>query len=525
MALEGIPSPILILASIVCILGGGLAAGLTIGLMSLDNVELELLIESGEPKEAEYARKLAPIRKRGNLLLVTLLLTNTVFNELLPLFIDSIHGVSSAVALILPTLTVMIFGEIIPQSFCTRYGLAVGARCVWIVRFLQLIFLPIAFPMAWLLDKVLGEELGNIYSHHQLKGLIELHSHKRHGALTDVETTLLKGALDFSTKRVEEIMVNLQDVFMLDANSRIDAECMARIWQSGRSRIPVCDRDRTNIVGMLFAKDLLVVRSEDALPVRTVLTFYGQPVMKVWSDQKLDSIFTDFKSGKCHLALVQRVNEGTDNKDPFYEPVGIVTLEDVMEALIQDEILDENDEPGGGKHLRPSISSFGQKGKSSRFLPEQVAAIVMYLMRAVEPFGAHNIPEELVTRLVAKCGSTDITENKEGKEVFLYTRGHPTHSFTLILNGKFEILSGDEKLHTEMGPWCFLGLPSLLNPGYKPDYTAKMTSSSAQLLVVSYSDYHELLRLAEQHAPPEPAPSSIVGQSDISVMIDEPLLK
>jgi CBS domain containing-hemolysin-like protein len=87
-------------------------------------------------------------------------------------------------------------------------------------------------------------------------------------------------------------MVPLKEVFMLEANSRLDADAIARIWQSGRSRIPVCDHDPTNIVGMLFTKDLLVVRAEDALPVRTVLSLYGQPVAKVWSDQHLDAIFT-----------------------------------------------------------------------------------------------------------------------------------------------------------------------------------------------------------------------------------------
>lgn len=87
-------------------------------------------------------------------------------------------------------------------------------------------------------------------------------------------------------------MVGLNEVFMIDANSKIDGEALNSIWQSGRSRIPVCDGERTNIIGMLFAKDLLVVRAEDALPVRTVLSFYGQKVLKVWSDQHLDAIFT-----------------------------------------------------------------------------------------------------------------------------------------------------------------------------------------------------------------------------------------
>jgi len=138
------------------------------------------------------------------------------FNELLPLFIDSIPGASGWIALVLPTITVMIFGEIIPQSFCTRYGLAVGARLsmysvlsrwcsrlnisndiVWLVKGLQILFFPIAWPFAWVLNKVLGEELGNIYNHRELKTMIEMHSHKKYGELSDVETTILKGVLDF----------------------------------------------------------------------------------------------------------------------------------------------------------------------------------------------------------------------------------------------------------------------------------------------------------------------------------------
>ena len=87
-------------------------------------------------------------------------------------------------------------------------------------------------------------------------------------------------------------MTPLKDVFMLDASEYFDAETVSRVWQSGRSRIPVCDGERTNVIGMLFAKDLLVVRTEDHLSVKTILTFYGQPEVRVWSDQRLDAIFT-----------------------------------------------------------------------------------------------------------------------------------------------------------------------------------------------------------------------------------------
>ena len=62
---------------LILVILGGILAGLTLGLMSLDSVNLEVLMRSGVEQEREYAAKVAPIRKRGHLLLCTLLLANT----------------------------------------------------------------------------------------------------------------------------------------------------------------------------------------------------------------------------------------------------------------------------------------------------------------------------------------------------------------------------------------------------------------------------------------------------------------
>lgn len=115
----------------------------------------------------------------------------------------------------------------------------------------------------------------------------------------------------------------------------------------------------------------------------------------------------------------------------------------------------------------------------SRLLPEQVAAISSYLSRVVEPFKPHKMSEKILTRLITKVGCTEVcftvlpcaycfcqVEQTSGKEFFLYTRSQLAGSFTLILSGKFEILSGDEKIRTEMGPWAYLALPAITSSGY-----------------------------------------------------------
>jgi metal transporter CNNM len=63
----------------------------------------------------------------------------------------------------------------------------------------------------------------------------------------------------------------------------------------------------------------------------------------VFADTKLSEMLNEFKKGQSHIAVVQRVNNEDPNIDPFYESIGIVTLEDVIEEILQDEIVDETD--------------------------------------------------------------------------------------------------------------------------------------------------------------------------------------
>jgi len=80
----------------------------------------------------KYAARIQPIRENGHLLLVTLLLANVIVNETLPIIMDDLIG-EGLIAILISSALIVIFGEIIPQSICSRFGLAVGAFFAWYV--------------------------------------------------------------------------------------------------------------------------------------------------------------------------------------------------------------------------------------------------------------------------------------------------------------------------------------------------------------------------------------------------------
>merc|ERR1719197_2335715 len=103
----------------------GLFSGLTLGLLSLDKVGLQIVIKGGEPDESKYAAQILPIRRKGNLLLCTLLLGNVAVNSALSILTANIA--SGTVGFLVSTGLIVIFGEILPQSACSKYALHVGA--------------------------------------------------------------------------------------------------------------------------------------------------------------------------------------------------------------------------------------------------------------------------------------------------------------------------------------------------------------------------------------------------------------
>ncbi|KAF2735900.1 DUF21-domain-containing protein [Polyplosphaeria fusca] len=324
--------------AIALVLLGGAFAGLTIALMGQDEIYLQVIASSGEGTERKNAGKVLRLLKRGkHWVLVTLLLSNVITNETLPIVLDRSLG-GGWPAVLSSTILIVIFGEVVPQSICVRYGLPIGAWMSPIVLGLMWIMAPVAWPTAKLLDYLLGEDHGTTYKKAGLKTLVTLH--KTLGSAPDErlnqdEVTIITAVLDLKAKAVGSIMTPMKDVFTLSADTILNEDMMDDILSAGYSRIPIHTPDNPrNFVGMLLVKMLITYDPEDALRVRD---FALATLPETRPETSCLDIINFFQEGKSHMVLV------SDFPGEAQGAVGVVTLEDVIEELIGEEIIDESD--------------------------------------------------------------------------------------------------------------------------------------------------------------------------------------
>lgn len=386
------------------VLFAGLMAGLTLGLMSLGLVDLEVISKSGRPQDRKHASKILPVVKNQHLLLCTLLIGNSLAMESLPIFLDKL--VPPWAAILLSVTLILMFGEILPQAICTRYGLTVGATVAPFVQLLLWAFFPIAYPISKFLDWMLGKGHAALLRRAELKTFVDFHGNEagKGGDLTHDETTIIAGALEMTEKTAKDAMTPIAKAFSIDLDGTLNLETLNAIMTMGHSRVPVYYKNQNNIIGLILVKNLLAVDPDDSVPLRKMLI---RKIPRVSEDMPLYDILNEFQKGHSHIAVVYRGSKGTketlpkvkeDNQKfaikpathgadsilnkvedqvkksppatpafkkrhkgcsfcildletspipefpPDQEVVGVISMEDVIEELLQEEILDETDE-------------------------------------------------------------------------------------------------------------------------------------------------------------------------------------
>jgi len=443
-----------IIMTLVCVCCAALAAGLTLGLISLEPLDLMIKVNNETNKtEQRQAKAILPLLKNPRQLLVTLLLFNSLANEAMPIFLDDL--VPEYVAVILSVTLVLVFGEIIPSAIFTGpRQLAIVSKLTWLVKALLWTFHLLAWPLAKILDRLLGEEGMKKYTRDELLHLVTLH-HKaeilareskteeellaesirensgsfstdrfqhnektplrdsvrklrqstrmgREYGLTEDEVDIMTGAIKTMKSIVEDIYTHISNVFSLPIDQKLDYDTMAAIMASGFSRVLVYQNgEPQNICGFLLVKKLIVLDPEDARPIEP--EWLKLPIC-VSPKMPLLDLLNMFQEGHSHIALVSNAPHVTEaelkKNQPLKgasSPIGIVTLEDIIETIIQEEVMDETSmmERKANQLMRRYIRKLQDKKKKREYQGKQLDAIKRMNSKSLNN-GGHNHQEDFV---------------------------------------------------------------------------------------------------------------------------------
>ncbi|OLQ16951.1 hypothetical protein ChUKH1_09210 [Cryptosporidium hominis] len=231
----------LIIITLLLSFGSALFSGLTLGMMTQDLLHLKITSSSKNNKNAAfYAKRLLPLRTNGNFLLVTLLFGNVTVNTGLSILISELT--SGWLAFTVSTILIMIFGEIIPQAICSRYGLYIGGFFSPFIRLIQIILFPLLKPISVILDKAVGKTNEKIYTREELNTLLEHHSKK--DIISVYELGLIKRVI-FSNFTLSDIMIQIDEFHIYYIDSQLETNQIEDFIKKGISKLYIIDNNST----------------------------------------------------------------------------------------------------------------------------------------------------------------------------------------------------------------------------------------------------------------------------------------
>lgn len=339
--------------ALVALLVSAFCSGSEIAFFSLTQQQRE---ELAETEQASALEKLFAIPEK---LLATILVTNNLVNVAIVMLssyaLTQIFTVSSTVLLfvmqsVILTFVILLFGEILPKLYATSHNSSMARMAATPMLLLFKIFSPISrvlMKSTRLMDRMVTEHPEEAISKEDLTEALEITHVKG-----EEEKDLLEGILKFGGTEVTEIMVPRIDIEAIADDAPFD-RVKATVLESGFSRIPVYHDNIDNIVGVLYAKDLLPHIAGDA-PANFAWQKLLREAFFVPENRMIDDLLEDFRRRKMHIAVVV---------DEFGGTQGLVTLEDVLEEIVGD-IDDEYDEPSNAQYRKLPDGSFIFDGKT-----------------------------------------------------------------------------------------------------------------------------------------------------------------
>ena len=250
---------------------------------------------------------------------------------------DAASGIAFVIVTLLIALASIVVGELVPKTLALNFPERLALWVAAPIGFLQ----SLLSPVVWLVSRVsavlvrlLGgteRPQGGYLSTEELKLLVETGSEQ--GGIEEEEKEMIHGVIELREKAVHEVMVPRIGIRAVNVDDSFD-EVLDTIVRAGHSRLPVFRENLDQIIGILYAKDLLPYlkgngRSENDIDIRTMV----RPPVYVPESKAVDDLLHEMQVAKRHIAIVVDEYGGT---------AGLVTLEDVVEEIVG-EIQDEYD--------------------------------------------------------------------------------------------------------------------------------------------------------------------------------------
>ena len=325
--------PLMLVVMIILVILSAFFSMSETAISSTTDSKIKLMIE----ERKRGAKKALELTNKYDKTLITLLIGNNIVNVLLStiavyFFIELavakqyVSLVSTAVI----TLTLLIFGEIVPKIIAKGHPEAISCIISWPVYIISLIFTPLVYFFMGIQkiftrknkdDQVMDEDELNVL----------INQMEDEGSIEHDEASTIRNVFDLNDRKAEDIMIPRIQMEAIDYNSSLEA-VKAFMLDNAYSRIPVYKKDKDHIVGILYERDFFpaLVRNPK-MSWRRIL----RPVKFVSKEMKVDALIDELRAAKTHIAIVS---------GEYGEVLGLVTMEDCLEEIVG-EIYDEHDNP------------------------------------------------------------------------------------------------------------------------------------------------------------------------------------